>query len=107
MSPSAGVAGPLVKTSTGRPAGLTLRSAAGLVLPGPGLGVGAGVITGKSPAAFPAPTIFYMTNVLFHLGLGLALAIGLIVLLFVHEMGHVAALEQLGIKYPTVRAGTN
>src|SRR5437763_765423 len=32
-------------------------------------------------AAFATPSIFYMTNVLFHLGLGLALAIGLIVLL--------------------------
>ena len=54
MIPSTRVAGALVKTSTARPAGLTLRSAAGLVLPG--LGVGAGVISGKSPAAFPAPT---------------------------------------------------
>ena len=50
------MAGALVKTSTARPAGLTRRSAAGLVPAGPGLGVGAGVITGKSPAAFPAPT---------------------------------------------------
>src|SRR6266568_1198965 len=32
-------------------------------------------------AAFTTPSIFYMTNVLFHLGLGLALAIGLIFLL--------------------------
>src|SRR5207302_4483221 len=31
--------------------------------------------------AFATPSIFYMTNVLFHLGLGLALAIGVIVLL--------------------------
>jgi hypothetical protein len=54
MIPSTVVAGALVKTSTARPAGLTLRWAAGLVLPG--LGVGAGVISGKSPAAFPAPT---------------------------------------------------
>lgn len=54
MIPSTGVAGALVKISTARPAGLTLRSAAGLVLPG--LGVGAGVISGKSPAAFPGPT---------------------------------------------------
>jgi hypothetical protein len=53
---STGVAGALVTTSTARPAGLTLRSAAGLVPTGPGLGAGAGVITGKSPAAFPAPT---------------------------------------------------
>jgi hypothetical protein len=55
MIPSTGVAGALVKTSTARPAGLTLRSAAGLVLPGLGV-VGAGVISGKSPAAFAAPT---------------------------------------------------
>ena len=61
MSPSTGVAGALVKTSTARPAGLKLRSAAGLVPPGPGLEVGAGVITGKSPAAFPAPTTVVMT----------------------------------------------
>ena len=61
MIPSTGVAGALVKTSSARPAGLTLRSAAGLVLPGPGLGVGAGVISGKSPAAFPAPTKFVLT----------------------------------------------
>jgi hypothetical protein len=54
MIPGTGVAGALVKISSARPAGLTLRSAAGLVLLG--LGVGAGVITGKSPAAFPAPT---------------------------------------------------
>jgi len=60
MSPSVGVAGALA-TSAARPAGLTLRSAAGLVLPGPGLGVGAGVITGKSPAAFPAPTKVVLT----------------------------------------------
>ena len=32
-------------------------------------------------AAFATPSIFYMTNVLIHLGLGLALAIGLIFLL--------------------------
>jgi len=32
-------------------------------------------------AAFASPTIFYMTNVLFHLGLGLALAIALVLLL--------------------------
>jgi len=56
MSASTGVAGPPVTTSTARPAGLTLFWAAGLVPAGPGLGVGAGVITGKSPAAFPAPT---------------------------------------------------
>src|SRR5262249_52409454 len=42
--------------STARPAGLKPRSAAGSVPAGPGLRVGAGVITGKSPAAFPAPT---------------------------------------------------
>ena len=55
MIPSTGAAGALVKTSTARPAGPTLRSAAGLVLPGLGV-MGAGVISGKSPAAFPAPT---------------------------------------------------
>ena len=49
MSPRTGVAGALVKTSTACPAGLTLRSAAGLVLSGPGLGVGAGVICGIEP----------------------------------------------------------
>jgi hypothetical protein len=54
MIPTIGVAGALVMISCARPAGLTLRSAAGLVPPG--LGVGAGVISGKSPAAFPAPT---------------------------------------------------
>ncbi len=32
-------------------------------------------------SAFPSPTIFYMTNVLFHLGLGTALTIGLLFLL--------------------------
>src|SRR5438876_6969848 len=32
-------------------------------------------------AAFATPSIFYMTNVLIHLGLGLALAIGLFFLL--------------------------
>lgn len=73
MSPSTGVEGALVKTSTARPAGLTLRSAAGLVLPGPGLGVvGAGVISGKSPAAFPAPT----TVVTFGPGRGPSMAAG-------------------------------
>ena len=54
MIPASGVAGALVMISCARPAGLTLRSAAGLVLPG--LGMGAGMISGKSPAAFPAPT---------------------------------------------------
>src|SRR2546421_4035204 len=71
MSPSTGVAGVLVKTSTARPAGLKLRSAAGLVLPGPGLGVGAGVITGKIPAAFPAPTTMVLT---FRSGIGPGMA---------------------------------
>ena len=51
MSPSAGVADVLVTTSAACPAGLTLRSAAGLVPSGPGLGVRAGVTSGKSPAA--------------------------------------------------------
>jgi len=51
----------LVTTSTARPAGLKPRSAAGLVPAGPGLGVGAAVITGKSPAAFPAPTKVVLT----------------------------------------------
>src|SRR5258705_13857504 len=32
-------------------------------------------------AAFATPSIFYMTNVLIHLGLGLALAIGMVFLL--------------------------
>ena len=49
MSASTGVAGALAVMSSACPAGLKPRSA-------PGLGVGAGVITGKSPAAFPAPT---------------------------------------------------
>jgi hypothetical protein len=71
MSPSTGVAGALVKTSTARPAGLKLRSAAGLVLSGPGLGVGAGVITGKIPAAFPAPTTMVLT---FSSGIGPGMA---------------------------------
>ena len=48
-------------TSTARPTGLKPRSAAGLVPAGPGLGVGAAVITGKSPAAFPAPTKVVLT----------------------------------------------
>jgi hypothetical protein len=61
MSTSTGVAGALVMTSTARPAGLALRSAAGLVLPGSGLGVRAGVISGKSPAAFPAATTMALT----------------------------------------------
>jgi hypothetical protein len=56
MSARTGVAGALVTTSTACPAGLTPCSATGLVPTGPGLGVGAGVISGKSPAAFPAPT---------------------------------------------------
>jgi len=56
MSARTGVAGALVTTPTACPAGLTLCSATGSVPTGPGLGVGAGVITGKSPAAFPAPT---------------------------------------------------
>jgi len=54
MSPSTGVAGVLETTPNASP---TLGSAAGLVLSGPGLGVGSGVISGKSPAAFPAPTV--------------------------------------------------
>ena len=70
-SPSTGVRGALVKTSTARPAGLTLRSATGLALPGPGLGVGAGVISGKSPAAFPAPTTVVLT---FRFGIGPGMA---------------------------------
>ena len=55
MSARTVVAG-AVTTSTACPAGLTSCSAAGLVPAGPGLGVGEGAITGKSPAAFPAPT---------------------------------------------------
>jgi hypothetical protein len=70
MSPRAGIAGALVKTSA-CPAGLTLRSAAGLVSSGPGLGVGAAVISGKSPAAFPAPTKVVLT---FGMGPGMAAA---------------------------------
>ena len=69
MSARTGVAGALVTTPTACPAGLTLRSAAGLVPAGPGLGVGAAVITGKSPAAFPAPT-----RVVLRLGPGVATA---------------------------------
>ena len=68
MSPRAGIAGALVKTSA-CPAGLTLCSAAGLVFSGPGLGVG--VISGKSPAAFPAPTKVVLT---FGMGPGMAAA---------------------------------
>jgi hypothetical protein len=56
MSARIGVAGAPATTSTARPAGLTLFWAAGMVPGGPGLGAGEGVITGKSPAAFPAPT---------------------------------------------------
>ena len=56
MSARTGIAGALVTTPTACPAGLTLCSATGSVPTGPGLGVGAGVISGKSPAAFPAPT---------------------------------------------------
>ena len=56
VSARTGVAGALLTTSTACPAGLTLCSATGLVPTGPGLGAGAGVISGKSPAAFPAPT---------------------------------------------------
>src|SRR5689334_25112774 len=69
MIPTTGVAGALVKISSARPAGLTLRWAAGPVLPG--LGVGAGVISGKSPAAFPAPTKVVLT---FGMGPGMAAA---------------------------------
>jgi hypothetical protein len=69
MSARTGVAGALVTMPTPCPAGLTLRSAAGSVPAGPGLGVGAGVITGKSPAAFPAPT-----RVVLRLGPGVAAA---------------------------------
>ena len=53
------------------PAGLALDAAAGLVPAGPGLGVGAGVISGKSPAAFPAPTKVVVT---FGMGPGMAAA---------------------------------
>ena len=73
MSPRTGVAGALVTTPTVCPAGLTLRSASGLVLSGPGLGVGAGVITGKSPAAFPPPTKVVVTFT-FGMGPGMAAA---------------------------------
>ena len=73
MSPTTGVAGALVKTFTGRPAGLKMRWAAGLSLPGPGLGVRAGVISRKSPAAFPAPTTVVLTFT-FGIGPGLAAA---------------------------------
>src|SRR6185437_14365001 len=71
MSPSADAAGAFVTTPNACPAGLTLRSAAGLVPSGPGLGVGAGVISGKSPAAFPAPTKVVLT---FGMGPGTAAA---------------------------------
>jgi len=69
MSARTGVAGALVTTPTACPAGLTLCSATGSVPTGPGLGVGAGVISGKSPAAFPAPT-----RVVLRLGPGMAAA---------------------------------
>jgi len=71
MSPSADAAGAFVTTPNACPAGLTLRSAAGLVPSGAGLGVGAGVISGKSPAAFPAPTKVVLT---FGMGPGTAAA---------------------------------
>jgi hypothetical protein len=61
MSPSADAMGALATMPSACPAGLTLGSAAGLVPAGPGLGVGAGVISGKSPAAFPAPTMVVVT----------------------------------------------
>lgn len=66
MSASTGVPGALVTTSSARPAGLKL--------PGPGRGVGAGVITGKSPAAFPAPTKVVLT---FRPGMGPGMAAAL------------------------------
>ena len=69
MSPSADAAGAFVTTPNVCPAGLTLRSGAGLVPSGPRLGVGAGVISGKSPAAFPAPTKAVLT---FGMGPGMA-----------------------------------
>ena len=53
---STGVPESWVKASATWPAGLALRSVAGGVLSGAGLGAGAGVISGKSPDAFPAPT---------------------------------------------------
>ena len=60
-----------LKTSNACPVGLALVAAAGLVPAGPGLGVGAGVISGKSPAAFPAPTRVVVT---FGMGPGMAAA---------------------------------
>ena len=50
---STGVPESWVKASATWPAGLALRSVAGGVLSGAGLGAGAGVISGKSPDAFP------------------------------------------------------
>jgi len=68
MSARTGGAVALVMTPTVSPAaGLTLPAAAGLVPSGPGLGVGAGVISGKSPAAFPPPTTVVLT---FTFGMG-------------------------------------
>ena len=75
MSASTGVPGALVTTPTASPAaGLTLGPAARSVLSGPGLGVGAGVITGKSPAAFPPPTKVVLT-LTFGTGPGMAAAL--------------------------------
>jgi hypothetical protein len=90
MSPSTWAAGTGVpdaraKASATRPAGLALRSAAGAVLPGAGpaggvlsgagLGMGAGVISGKRLAAFPAPMTVVL--VMFRPGIGPGMAGGI------------------------------
>ncbi len=67
-----GVPDARVTASATWPAGLAPRPAAGGVLPGAGLGSGAGVTTGNRPAAFPAP----MTLVTFTSGMGPGMAAG-------------------------------
>jgi len=69
MSPStwavtAGVPGDWVAASATRPAGLALRPAAGGRASEAGLGVGDGVITGKSPDAFPGPMTVVLAGVM-------------------------------------------
>ena len=89
MSPSTwaastGVPDARAKASATWPAGLALRSAAGAVLPGAGLaggvlsgaalGMGAGVISGKRLAAFPAPMTVVLVT--FRSGIGPGTAAG-------------------------------
>jgi hypothetical protein len=72
---SSGVPGPAVEASaTRRPAGLVLRPAVGAVLPEAGLGAGAGVISGKRLAAFPALMRVVLTA--FRPGTGPGTAVG-------------------------------